>query len=69
MFPTLENISDAFSDIKVKHERRMSQLESRMRTNETKTSDKIKSSINSMKENILVDIKCDINKLIDQRSK
>ena len=57
MFPTLENISDTLGDIKVKHERRMSELEIRMDSYETKNTEEIKSSVASMKENVLVDIK------------
>ena len=69
MFPTLENISETLGDIKVKHERRMSELESRMDSYETKNTEEIKSSVASMKEDVLVDIKSDVNKLVDQRNK
>ena len=69
MFPTLENISDTLGDIKVKHERRMSELESRMDSYETKNTEEIKSSVVSMKKDVLVDIKSDVNKLVDQRNK
>ena len=69
MFSTLENISETLGDIKVKHERRMSELESRMDAYETKNTEEIKSSVTSMKEDVLVDIKSDINKLVDQRNK
>ena len=69
MFPTLENISETLGDIKVKHERRMSELESRMDSYETKNTEEIISSVASMKEDVLVDIKSDVNKLVDQRNK
>ena len=69
MFPTLENISETLVELKVKHERRMSELESRMDSYETKNTEEIKSSVASMKEDVLVHIKIDVNKLVDQRNK
>ena len=48
MFPKFENISETLGDIKVKHERRMSELESRMDSYETKNTEEIKSSVTSI---------------------
>ena len=47
----------------------MSQLESRMGTLVLSTKEDIKTNVNAMKKDIVVEIKQDINSLVDQRSK
>ena len=66
-FPSLENISGALNIIQTKHDERMTAIENRMDSLETKTSTEIKSSVEGMKEDIINSIRGDVDKLVDKR--
>lgn len=68
-FPSLEKIADTLEDIQNKHDDRMSHLEDRMNKVETNVKAEIQSNIVNMKEGILSDLKLDINKIVDSRTR
>ena len=65
-FPSRENISGALNPIQTKHDERMTAIENRMDSLETKTSTEIKSSVEDMKEDIINSIRGDVDKLVDK---
>ena len=73
MFPSFENISDTFNDIKTKHEYTLTNIEYRLDKLVVSTKNDIKENVNAMKKDIVVEIKQEvkegINTIVDERNK
>ncbi|MES9905972.1 MAG: hypothetical protein ABW168_25270 [Sedimenticola sp.] len=67
--PTLKNITETLHEIKVLHEDRMGNLESKVNNIETEITGKVTANIKEMKTEIANELKSSVVKLVDERSK